>query len=768
MASVFLSYAREDVATAKALAKALDSASHNVWWDRHIRSGSEYSGVIEKALNDADVVVVLWSETSIRSQWVRDEAAEGRDSGRLIPVLLDESRPPMGFRQLQALDLSKWNRRGAPKRLDDLLSAIAEKVPNPGSETAAEPHEPRLGRRRVTPGIIALMAAVFIALAGFAYFATQRSTNTETPTLAVLPFADLSPTRDKAFFTEGLAEEILSLLAREPGIRIIGRSSSRLFQQGGADLRAIRDSLGVTHVLEGSARTAGEELRLSVRLIETATGTEVWAQDYHRQLNNVFMVQDEIGRAVADRLRGTLSRPTSKNKAEVTSPEVYALYLQARSKMRDRTRGPLQEAQRLASQVVAADANYAPGHALYAELTWLLSSDNYGLTAPAEAYRLAHPHASRAIELAPHAAEGHAALGLVLSGEPSRALAPLSRAVSLDPARAEVRLWLAETYSQLGRNTEAFEHYRMLPELEPLWQPSIALFTVSLVAAGEIERAQQIVDQFERRGGRPAEAAVLRGRFAEMTGDLSEAVRHVQIAARLDPQRTYTKMLLAWYYHMLGLRERGQTMAAAESIYTQLYLAGNHRALLRRLGANGQVSGGSDSDVAVATLAQARDWQSLEQLHDQWRRQGGKGCLDTNSGGVTAHRRASAMTAVNYALALKNRGRDREASALLGCLKDKITRHSGGPLRHYSLSGAIVAFTKAQILAMEGNHAGAIEAIGDAIDAGWRGWFTTRLSGYPALDPISSSPAFRELQSRIDRLIAEDRAQTLRAEAVAA
>lgn len=759
MASIFLSYAREDAAKASALTDALHNATHTVWWDRHIRSGSEFAGAIEKALNESDAVVVLWSRSSIGSQWVRDEAAEGRDSGRLIPVLLDDSRPPMGFRQLQALDLSNWTGRGAPRQLGELLNAISEKA-----ETSPAVHHAAVSAQTqvsFTPKFLGMIAAALIVLAGLAYLVATRSADSEPPTLAILPFADLSPQKDKGYFTEGLAEEILSLVAREPGIRVIGRSSSGLLQQGAADLPKMRKSLGVTHVLEGSARTVGEELRLSVRLVETATGTEVWAQDYQRQLSNVFVVQDEIGRAIADQLRGTLSRPRSKHKAEVTKPEIYTMYLQARSKMRDRKRGPIEEARRLATQVVAADPDYAPGHALLAELAFFSSADHYGTLAPTTAYRLARPHALRAIELAPNAPEGYAALGAIEQWEPSKAVGPLSHAVRLDPARAEVRLWLADAYSLLGRNMEALEHYRALEELEPLWQPSIALLTVSLVAAGEIDQARQIVDRFERRGGRAGEAAVLRGRFAEMSGDLSEAVKQVRLASRLDPQMTYAKMLLSWYYHMLGLQERAQATAAAEPLYTRLYLAGQQAALFDDLRKNALAWGQHDSDVAVAALSQARDWRALELLYDQWRRQPHEGCLVTYSGGVTAHRHASAMAPVNFAIALESRGRAHEASALLQCVKSSIARQSGGPIRHYSIGEPIAAFTQAQIFAIEGDRKKALQALGQAIDAGWRGWFTTNLSGYPALNSLQTSPEYRQLQGRLNRLIAADRAEVL-------
>ena len=114
MSRVFLSYAREDVDAAKSLAEAISDAGHDVWWDRHLHGGSRFAAEIDKALKDAEAVVVLWSETSVESAWVQDEAAEGRDSGRLVPVTYGSVKPPLGFRQFHTIGLGSWNGSGAP------------------------------------------------------------------------------------------------------------------------------------------------------------------------------------------------------------------------------------------------------------------------------------------------------------------------------------------------------------------------------------------------------------------------------------------------------------------------------------------------------------------------------------------------------------------------------------------------------------------------------------------------------------------------------
>lgn len=127
MTDVFLSYARDDLGRAKTVAAALEKAGVSVWWDRHLGGGAEYSREIERALKSAAAVVVLWSRSSVDSAWVRDEAAKGRDTGRLIPATIDGTEPPLGFGQLHTIDLQRLPRRRS-QGLEQLVSAVREKV----------------------------------------------------------------------------------------------------------------------------------------------------------------------------------------------------------------------------------------------------------------------------------------------------------------------------------------------------------------------------------------------------------------------------------------------------------------------------------------------------------------------------------------------------------------------------------------------------------------------------------------------------------------
>ena len=752
MASVFLSYSREDAGKAKSLAAALERAGHQVWWDRHIRSGSEYSGAIEEALNSADAVLVLWSKDSIASPWVRDEAAEGRDSGRLIPLVLDKCRPPIGFRQFQSMDLSGWTGRGAPKRIEELLGAVAEKagVATAGAEEPLPTAAKRtfLAGRKIAWPLVAMAASLVLLASGWFFWTRYSDASAETPTIAVLPFADLSPGRDKAYFAEGVAEEILSVLARDPGLKVIGRSSSRQFQDSSSDLQGIRKSLGVTHVLEGSARTAGNELRMSVRLIDAADGSQVWAEDYQRQLSNVFAVQAEIGRAVAQRLSGSLSRRVRDAGAQTTAADTYALYLAARAKMRERTAPALNQAMQLAKRVIAADPNYAPGHAIYAELLWLLSDQNYGSAPFDQVWPIARRHALRAIKLAPDQPEGYAALGI--GPPPETAISALRKAIALDPSRSELRLWLAAVYLEVARNSEGLREHEAAVEMEPIWAPAVRNLANIHAASGRFDEAERIVRSFESRGGGRAQAALMRSQIAWMRGDLSESVRYTEIARRDQPELLSSSPNLPFLYFDLGFFDRAAELASGDP-RRRLFVSGKYGELAARARTEGLWDRPSVT-LVLDSLAMARDWTTIERLYDSRPTAMRDLCqsLVVGPGGV-----------IQVATALKARSRDQDVRHLLGCVKKRIADQARGPDRSFYYPGSYLAALSAQVLALEGKGDAALREMNRALGLGFWTPNTTGLALYPAFDTLRSTAGFRQLEDRFKRKAALERQQVL-------
>ena len=450
MAAIFLSYARKDRAFAEKLARVLEGAGHNVWWDRRIGGGEEFGAEIEAELAKSEVVLVAWSGESVKSRWVRDEAAVGGDRGILVPVCIDGSLPPMGFRQFHTLDLSDWRGGKRDKLTADLLHSVNRRLKKNSRAPQLAEAEQQAKPRFVLPmrkSIWAIAAALVLVLATVASLFVLRSyrAETEPASLAVLPFKNMSA--GDPYFAEGVAEEIANQLGREPQFKVAGRTSSALFKDA-ADVRDVGRRLHVAYVLEGSVRSAGDEVRIAVSLVDTRRGSRLWSQNFRGRLDNIFAIQDQIGQQVAVQVKRRLVAKGA-GAALVSTGEVYRLYVTAKSMTRLREPEKLVKALGLLQRAVKLDPNYAPAWTELALVTQL--SHYYGREdeSDALAYRPEIVRqAEHAIALAPQFARGHAVLGTLLSsysadrGRQRRGKAELEQSVNLDPNDAEAWYWL--------------------------------------------------------------------------------------------------------------------------------------------------------------------------------------------------------------------------------------------------------------------------------------------------------------------------------------
>jgi tetratricopeptide (TPR) repeat protein len=272
MANLFLSYARDDSARLRPLAAALESGGHCVWWDQHIPGGDQFAEAIERALDEADAIIVAWSKASVHSAWVRDEAAVGRDKGRLIPVTFDGCAPPIGFRQYQTIDLSKWNGRPRAPALAPLNEAIAARAG--GAKVA--PGDRRdvtsgigPGRRRLRVGaFVAAASALVVVAAALLYPRLPLGASAVTPKVAIGDFALVSPETPRQM-SSALNSEILAAFGSEHEVSLItaglGRSQAPF-------------------LLDGTIEKSSDTLHFTVNLKNQHTGGLVWSQSYDRAL----------------------------------------------------------------------------------------------------------------------------------------------------------------------------------------------------------------------------------------------------------------------------------------------------------------------------------------------------------------------------------------------------------------------------------------------------------------------------------------------------
>jgi len=298
MADVFISYATEDRQRVKPIVEAIEHAGFSVWWDRRISLGSSFDREIERELDSARCVLVVWSSDSIESDWVRNEAQEGLDRGVLVPLLIDDVKPPLAFRRTQTAVLSS---NPTNEELDPVLTAV-DVCLRRGSETSpSDLEEPPTGREKI-----------------------RRSRKA----IAVLPFQNLSNDPEQEFFSDGIAEDILNELAKGAELMVRPRSSSFSLKGESLDVPTIGTRLNVTHVLDGSVRRSGGRVRVTAQLSEVETNRSIWSERYDRELTDVFEVQDEITSEVLQALKAQLG--VTRSPRHFVGTEAYNAFLRGR------------------------------------------------------------------------------------------------------------------------------------------------------------------------------------------------------------------------------------------------------------------------------------------------------------------------------------------------------------------------------------------------------------------------------------------------------
>ena len=471
--SLFVSHASADADRARQVVEALQAAGCQVWWDGMLTGGEAFQSSIESALAQVDAVIVLWSRAANESHWVRDEAAVGRDRGRLVPLSLDGSLPPLGFRQLHVIDISGWNGRADAAALSPVLAAITATAGRPPINVAARRVAGAAPRQRGIDRRWLLGGAGGLAAATAAWF-LLRGAPAAAGSIAVLPFRNLSGQKADDYFAEGLAEELRTTLALNRQLLVSGAASAGGFREQQNDPRRVARALGVASVLMGTVRPSGGRVRIAVRLVDGQTGLDRWSQSYDRTLADVLGVQAEIAVTVADALISSLAgdaqwralRPGSTRSSTAFGHYLkgQALYQSAASDESDRAALAQYDA------AIAVDASYAAAHAARARCLVTIANNDPSPAAAAERRSQALLSARRAIALAPDMAEGHSALGYLLSSQLDLAAArePYRRALALGLGNAPILAGSAEFAAHMGDFAVARTAVNRAALLDPL------------------------------------------------------------------------------------------------------------------------------------------------------------------------------------------------------------------------------------------------------------------------------------------------------------
>jgi TolB-like protein len=436
-------------------------------------------------------VVVLWSATSVTSHWVRDEAQRGRERGCLVPLSIDGTMAPLGFRQFQVFDISGWNGDPGSAEAGRILAAVNAMLgevalaasPSPGAAEIVSPpaRQPASGlavsRRSLMIGGAGVAGAA--GLLGAWQFGVFGNAASATTSMVVLPFANETGEPDKKYFSDGLSREVRAILSRNPRLKVAAPTSSSVI--GGEDDFAIGRKLGVGHILRGSVQRDTARVRVSAELVEIKGGEVRWAETYDRALEDVFAVQSEIAETVALSLVASVASDREAKMAVAAQAEVggtgsvaaYEAFLRGMA-LYDLSAGEETDRRALGQfeTAVKEDPEYAAAHAMRS--TMLAAIANNVASDQAESRKLfdaAAAAAEKAIAIEQRLARGHLALGFVLNnGRLDRAgAAPhYSAAERLAPGDADVLRSVAGFHGYGRDKALATSMIAKVLELDPL------------------------------------------------------------------------------------------------------------------------------------------------------------------------------------------------------------------------------------------------------------------------------------------------------------
>ncbi|MFN3840154.1 MAG: tetratricopeptide repeat protein [Cyclobacteriaceae bacterium] len=341
--------------------------------------------------------------------------------------------------------------------------------------------------------VYGIVGALILLVAALYYFQSQVSApkpHPENYSIAVLPFADLSPEGDQEYFSDGLSEELLNLLARIPDLKVISRTSAFSFKGKNEDIREIGRKLGVTHILEGSVRKSSEKIRITAQFIHVSDGSHIWSKTYDRTMGDIFTVQDEIANTVVQELKITLAG----NEVHVrpANSEAYNLYLQGRYYFAKHRREDVDEAIDLFNQAIAIDNSIANA---WAALSLAYGSHaNNGYIESAEGFEKARAAAMKAIGLSDELASGHYALASIKASydwDWHGAEEDFRKAIARDPSNIGAINGMAILELTLGNFDQAIALYTKAQELDPL-RPVIKVnLAMTLMHTNQMNEAEE-------------------------------------------------------------------------------------------------------------------------------------------------------------------------------------------------------------------------------------------------------------------------------------
>ncbi|GLQ21487.1 TIR domain-containing protein [Algimonas porphyrae] len=475
--SVFFSYSRQDQAQALPIIQAIEAAGYSVWWDGMLEGGTSFLETTEAALERAKAVVVLWSRHSVTSHWVRDEATSGRERERMIPLTLDGTMPPLGFRQVQVIDMRGWHK--APEAFDDLSRGLAKlhdrdysppdrRGPAP---TGANVEAGGLSRRTAMLAGLGLGTVGVLGVGGF-YALRSSGPNIRDKGLAILPFENNVGDPAYDYLAQGLSSSIRDALAMNNVLRIVARSSSHAVAKEAIGAQAIAERLNVSHILEGRLERGPEGLQLTTSLVDAKSAFQRWVGSLDYAEDQVIALRDQIVTRVVSTLASEAESGPRTGRGDATNPEAFLEFLKGNERLISAaTLASIQDARRNFERAIALDPDFARAHGWVSEIYMTLGAYATETDMAKALLDQAEASARKAVDLAPDDALLHAILGTVLQTgrvDIGGAAEPFARAAELGLNEASGLSRYAIFLMSSGQTKAAIDQAITARALDPL------------------------------------------------------------------------------------------------------------------------------------------------------------------------------------------------------------------------------------------------------------------------------------------------------------
>jgi len=590
----------------------------------------------------------------------------------------------------------------------------------------------------------------------------QREFVAPENSIAVLPFADLSEDSSQGYFSDGIAEEILNVLAKVNGLHVAARTSSFAFRKPDKDIREIGRLLNVGTVLEGSIRKSGDRIRLTAQLINVEDGYHIWSNSYDRKLDDVFAIQDEVASAIASALVDSFAGLEQKPASRTRDLAAFEAYRTGRLHWWRRSPDELHQAITLFAKALEHDPAFAPAYAAMAD-SWLLLS-MYGNLTNLKATERAMPMIEKALEIDPESAEAFAALGLARMqiGQKDAAESALRQSIKLDDDYVPAYLWLGGLLGKSGRLPEQSQILQQAMVIDPLNELLAINVAGNLTRQGNYQAGKELLQSLVSL--RPDSAALLRimADHAINSGDLVQGWRYASRSYDLEPDSPVVIQTLAGAWASVGVTDKAESL-----LLDGLEIAGNNSGLQSNYFFLLLEQGRLEKAESLLTKQYGDSIEGLpEQLQQYYYFQ--KGMISLVAGDAAAATGffenamrdefdqswngkqvmyATILSALHYKAGNTELAEQRLVSAERSVRRARIN----------GVDDADIYYTESSIYALRGKSEAALDSLQMAYERGFR--WVWMLEFDSRLESLHTEPQFAEIKQQIERDIVQARTE---------